>query len=221
MGKKIAVIHTSLAVREKIDHEIRRQIPDADIHNIIDEKLLSEVMERGGIDSDIIKRMTLYVQAADSMGADIIFNACSSVGEAFELAGKLTDIPCLKIDQAMAEQAAAEGCSIAVYGTVATTLDPSARLIQNVARDMGKEVTVTPHLIDGAFQILQEQGPQKHNEMVLAKIRETHEKHDVIVLAQASMSVLIPEMGDIEKPVLYSVVSGVERLKMMLEGASK
>lgn len=219
MGKKIAVIHTSLAVREKIDNEIKRQIPDADIHNIIDEKILSEVMERGGVDSDITKRMTLYVQAADSMGADIILNACSSVSEAFELASKLTDIPCLKIDQAMAEQAVESGSSIAVYGTVATTLNPSARLIQNVAHDKGKEVTVTPYLINGAFEILQEQGPQKHNEMVLAEIRRTHEKHDVIVLAQASMAVLIPEMGNMKKPVLYSVRSGIERLKMMLATA--
>lgn len=217
MKKKIAVIHTSLAVRERIDNEIRKQIPDADIHNIIDEKLLSEVMERGGIDSDIIRRMTLYVQAADSMGADIILNACSSVGEAFELAGKLTDIPCLKIDQAMAEQAVALGEKIAVYGTVATTLNPSVRLIQNVAQSMEKQVEVTPYLIDGAFQILQEQGPQKHNEMVLGKILETYDKHDVIVLAQVSMTVLIPEMGEIRQPVLYSVVSGIEKLKKMLE----
>ncbi len=200
-----------------MDSEIRKQIPDADVHNIIDEKILSDVMERGGVDADIKKRMSLYVQAADSMGADIILNACSSVGEAFELASQFTNVPCLKIDQAMAEQAVHLGSSIAVYGTVATTLDPSARLIQNVALEQGKEVTVTPYLIDGAFQILQAEGPQKHNEMVLAKIRETNEKHDVIVLAQASMAVLIPELEDRKQPVLYSLVSGIERLKEMLE----
>ena len=42
---------------------------------------------------------------------------------------------------------------------------------------------------------------------------ETKERHDVIVLAQASMAVLIPEMKNVTQPVLYSINSGVKRLK--------
>ena len=39
----------------------------------------------------------------------------------------------------------------------------------------------------------------------------------VLVLAQASMAVLIPHLQDVEQPVLYSLVSGVKRLKELLE----
>lgn len=56
--------------------------------------------------------------------------------------------------------------------------------------------------------------------MVMKKIMETKERHDVIVLAQASMAVLIPEMKNVTQPVLYSINSGVKRLKKMLEQAA-
>ncbi|HJB34347.1 MAG TPA: aspartate/glutamate racemase family protein [Candidatus Blautia merdipullorum] len=217
MSKKIAVIHTSLTIFPSMDKEILRQIPDADIHNIIDVKILSDVMKNGGINEDIKKRMTMYVLACESMGADIILNACSSVGEAFDVAQSITTVPCLKIDQAMAEEAAEVGSNIAVYGTVGTTLEPSARLIERVAAEKGKSITVTKYLIDGAFQILSEGDTETHNKMVLKKIMETKDDHDVIVLAQASMAVLIPEMKDFTQPVLYSLVSGVTRLKECLE----
>lgn len=217
MSKKVAVIHTSLTIFPSMDKEILRQIPDADIHNIIDAKILSDVMENGGINEDIIKRMTMYVLACESMGADIILNACSSVGEAFDVAQSVTTVPCLKIDQAMAEAAVEAGTNIAVYGTVGTTLEPSARLIERVAKENKKNVTITKYLIDGAFQILAAGDTETHNKMVLKRIMETKDHHDVIVLAQASMAVLIPEMADFTQPVLYSLVSGVSRLKECLE----
>ena len=82
---------------------------------------------------------------------------------------------------------------------------------------MGKPVTVETYLIDGAFQILTvEKDPEAHNRMVLDKIIETHAVHDVIVLAQASMAVLIPQLGDLDKPVLYSLVSGIEGVRQVL-----
>lgn len=212
-GKKIAVIHTSLTVIENMNREIKQQIPDADIHNIIDEKLLSDVIQNGGVNRDIKRRMCLYVQAAEVMGADYILNACSSVGEAFDAAEQLTAIPCLKIDQAMAETAVRTGCSVAVYGTVATTLKPSADLIKREAQNIGREVEVAAYLVEGAFQVLAERNVKKHNQMVKERIMQTYKPHDVIVLAQASMAVLIPELSGLGKPILYSMESGVKRLK--------
>lgn len=217
MGRKIAVIHTSLAIREALDAEIIRQIPDAEIYNIIDERMLSDVMRKGGVDEEICCRMRLYILAGEAMGADAILNGCSSVGEAFEAGARLTATPCLKIDQAMAEEAVQAGRRIAVYGTVATTLEPSARLIEAEGKKAGVDVTVTRYLINGAFQVLaEEKNVQKHNQMVLKKILETKDGHDVIVLAQASMAVLIPDMKSVTQPVLYSLKSGVKRLKAIL-----
>lgn len=213
MSKKIAVIHTSLAIRDALNRQILSEIPDADIHNIIDERILQDVIDQEGIDASVIKRMSLYVLAAEAMGADAVLNACSSVGEAFDVARKLVSIPTLKIDEPMAEIAVKSGSSIAVYGTVPTTLAPSTRLIENTAQKMNQKVEVTSYLIEGAFQVLtEEENPEKHNEMVLNKIYETHKQHDVIVLAQASMAILIPHLQNLGKPILYSTETGIKRL---------
>lgn len=218
MSKKIAVIHTSLVTKESVDTEIKRVIPDATICNIIEEAWLKEVMASGGITPNIIKRMCLYVQAAEAMGANVILNACSSVGEAFDIARQTVNIPTVKIDEPMAEIAATVGRKVAVFGTVSTTLAPSCRLIEETARNMGKEVEVTPYLIDGAFEVLsEEKNPEKHNRMVLDKIYEVEASYDVIVLAQASMSILVPHLQNLGKPVLYSLKTGVQRVKEVLE----
>lgn len=216
MSKKIAVIHTSLAVLEPIDRQIREEFPDADIHNIIDQRILQDVIDNGGINTSVVKRMCLYIQAAEAMGADVVLNACSSVGEAFDVACRLVDIPAMKIDDPMARLAVEQGTSIGVYGTVPTTLAPSCRLIERTAKEVGKEVQVVPHLVEGAFQVLaEEKDPEKHNEMVLKEIHATHAAHDVLVLAQASMAVVIPALGDLGKPVLYSLKTGVKQLEQV------
>lgn len=217
MSKKIAVIHTSLAIRESVNQQILKVMPDADIHNIIDERILQDVMDNQGINTSIIKRMCLYTQAAEALGADAILNACSSVGEAFDIARRLVSVPTVKIDEAMAEIAVESGTRIAVYGTVATTLAPSQRLIANTAGKKNKGVEVVPFLIDGAFQVLaEEKNTAKHNEMVLKRIHETQKDYDVIVLAQASMAILLPYLKELGKPVLISLESGIERLKQVL-----
>lgn len=218
MSKKIAVIHTSLAIREPVNQQILKEIPDADIHNIIDERILQDVIDHQGINASVMKRMCLYTQAAEAMGADAILNACSSVGEAFDVAKQLVTIPTLKIDEPMAELAVNSGTKIGVYGTVATTLAPSSRLIESTARKMKKDVTVVSHLVDGAFKVLsEEKNPEKHNDMVLKEIHATHAEHDVIVLAQASMAILIPYLSDLGKPVLFSLETGIQRLRQVLE----
>lgn len=216
--KKVAVIHTSLAIRDSVDRELRQKIPDVDVHNIVDERLLQDVMDHGGIGPDVVKRMGLYVDAAVALGADVILSACSSVGPAFDLARRQTSIPTVRIDEPMAEEAAAKGRNIAVYGTVTTTLAPSCELIERTARRLGRTVAVTPYLIDGAFKVLaEEKNPEKHNRMVMDRILATHGGHDVIVLAQASMAILLSQLQEMGKPALYSLASGVARVRSLLQ----
>lgn len=216
--KKVAVIHTSLAIHRSVDDALRTQIPDVEIHNIIDELMLNDVVKNNGVTPDIIARMCKYVDIAADMGVDAILNACSSVGEAFDVARKQTAIPTVRIDEPMAEDAVAKGDRIALYGTVATTLLPSSRLIERIAREKGKQVEVTPYLIDGAFEVLSvEKNVEKHNQMVLDEIMRTQSRHDVIVLAQASMAVLMPKLKNLTQPVMYSLVSGTERVRKVLE----
>ena len=57
---------------------------------------------------------------------------------------------------------------------------------------------------------------EKHNRLCLETIKKAAKDHDVIVLAQGSMSVLLPYIKDIDKPVLTSPRLAIEKVKEML-----
>ena len=106
----------------------------------------------------------------------------------------------------MARFAVEKGEKIAVYGTVKTTLEPSARLISRIAEAEKKKVVVDSYLASDAFEALTvEKNQEKHNQILESLIRDTGNQYDVLVLAQASMSVLIPCLADITKPILSSM----------------
>lgn len=218
--KKVYIIHTSLVSHAELNALFAELVPDARVHNIVDDSLLHDVIQNGGINEKVISRVCAYVQAAAGNGADLIFNQCSSVGEAADIAATLVAVPVLKVDAPMAEKAVALGTRIGVVATVKSTMKPSCNLVRAMASSAGKQVEVVEYLVDGALEVLmKEKNREKHNAMVLESVRKAEKECDVIILAQGSMTVLLPELQGISKPVLTSPRLGVERAKSLLRGA--
>ena len=213
---KVVLIHTSPVSLNDLKALFKEILPGVEMVNIIDDSLLEEVKKNGQINSNIISRMCSYVQVAKTLNPDLIFNQCSSVGEAFDIARKQASCKTLKIDEAMAEKAVMLGSRIGVVATVASTVAPSCRLVESKAKEVGKDVTVTRYLVDGALDILMSGDVDKHNELVINAIRKAEEENDVVVLAQGSMTAILPLLGETKKPVLTSPRLAVERVKKEL-----
>ncbi len=213
---KVVLIHTSPVSLNDLKALFKEIVPEVEMVNIIDDSLLEEVKKNGHVTPAIIRRMCTYVQAADSLHPDLIFNQCSSVGEAFDIARSQVSCKTLKIDEAMAEKAVELGERIGVVATVASTVAPSCRLVEKKAKKAGKNVTVTRYLVDGALDILMSGDVDKHNELVINAIRKAEEENDVVVLAQGSMTAILPLLGDTSKPVLTSPRLAVERVRKEL-----
>ena len=213
---KVVLIHTSPVSLNDLKALFKEIIPEVEMVNIIDDSLLDEVKKNGKINANIISRMCAYVQVAKTLKPDLIFNQCSSVGEAFDIARKQADCKTLKIDEAMAEKAVSMGSKIGVVATVASTVKPSSNLVRTKALEAGKEVTVNEYLVDGALDILMSGDVDKHNELVIEAIRKAEAENDVVVLAQGSMTAIVPLLSDIKKPVLTSPRLAVERVKKEL-----
>lgn len=191
-------------------------IPEAKIHNIVDDSLLAEVSDNGHITPNIVNRMCKYFQSAEQIGSDLIFNQCSSVGEAAAIAAKTVSTPVLRVDEAMGEKAVQLGKRIAVVATVASTVEPSCNLVRQKAAEAGKECEIVPYLVDGAMWALINEGQEKHNRLVKDTVVKAAEECDVIILAQGSMVVLLPELTDIKKPVFSSPELGVKKAREVL-----
>jgi Asp/Glu/hydantoin racemase len=86
------------------------------------------------------------------------------------------------------------------------------------AESKGKKVQVIAELCKGAFEALSKKDTATHDQLVLEGIKRTAQATDLIILAQASMARIIPQLGDQFKvPILTSLRSGVEQVKPFLE----
>lgn len=221
MTRRIALIHTSFVFfeRERLLFELFDEIlPEVERINIVEDKMLVEVMAHGFITLKVIRRMSHYVLAAEAMDVDIIFNTCSSVGPAFDIAKQLVAVPSIKIDDAMAEEAANIGKKIVVLATVPTTLGPTMDLVVSKAENINKEVEVQRALAEGAFDILMAGDVNSHDDMVARKAKEVSRWADTLVLAQCSMARLAPRVSqETGLPVLSSPRLAVEFVKGALD----
>ncbi len=110
----IAVIHTGPVTVLPIKEQLNELIAGARIINIMDDSLLNDVRAAGHLTPEVASRIYSYMSNAQAMGADVILNACSSVGEASDSLKGFIRTPIIKIDESMAEEASAIGRRIGV-----------------------------------------------------------------------------------------------------------
>jgi len=221
MPKTLACIHTSMVfinVETMMNEIFKEVMPNTRRINIVDDSLLADVMATGHISPVVIKRMCKYVEAAEETGADAVLSLCSSLGPTMDVARQLVSIPVIKIDDAMTEEAAKRANRIGVMATVPTTLGPTVDLIRSKARAMNKQPQIEPALVDGAFKILMNGDRDLHDRMVSEAARKLAKEVDLIVLAQASMTRLVPNLSDATGlSVLSSPRLAIEYTKRLLD----
>ena len=217
----VTIVHTSFVSVDDLTALFKELGPEFQVRHIVDDSLLPEVLANGGVTKEVTSRVCAYYKAAQEAGADMVFNQCSSVGEAADVAAKLIRTPVVKVDKKMAQVACETGRKIAVAATLETTLGPTCRLLESTAREMNKEIIVEPLLVDGAFTELISGNRGKHNQMVLDAIRGALDRVDVVVCAQGSMVAILPELGETRVPVLTSprmgVAAAVEELRRIMQ----
>ena len=211
--KRITVLQTSFAKREDTIAYLEERLPGITINFITDSSLLPEIRAAGKPTQPVIRRMTLYAMAAEAMGADLILNSCSTVGEVADIYAKVVSVPVVKIDDPMAKQAASLGDNIALIATLPTTLGPSRRAIQRYGQEYGRDMKFTESFEQSAWEALAAGDSKRHNDILIESIHRLDAAgFDAIVMAQVSMRALLPDLKDVKTPVLCSFYSGLDRV---------
>jgi Asp/Glu/hydantoin racemase len=203
------IVHTSFVSVQDLTALFQKHGPGIEVRHIVDDSLLAEVLANKGVTAAVRTRMRQYFKAAEVAGADLIFNQCSSVGEAADDAARTVRVPVVKVDSAMAEAACRMGRRVGVVATLKTTLGPTCRLVEATARRLRKRIKITRCLVTGAFATLVEGDRAGHNRKVIAAIRQLTRKVDVVICAQGSMAAILPKLGKTNIPVLTSPELGV------------
>lgn len=211
---KLAIIHTTSATVDSMKNLAAEMLPGYELVNFVDDSILPQLGQNGGNLAEVEERLIHYARFAEQAGADVILEACSSVGEVVTKMQSAVAIPIVRIDEAMAEQAVQRGNRLGVAATLPTTLQPTTRLLQAKAQMAGKQVEVKPLLIAGAYQKLMAGDREGHDNLLVEKLEELARTVDVVVLAQASMARVLPRLSDADQEkILVSPRLAMERVK--------
>jgi Asp/Glu/hydantoin racemase len=216
--KTIGFLHTVLGLPPTFADLAQELVPGAQIFHIVDETLLGNTRKLGRLTPATRRRVLGYVESAAEAGADLVVVTCSSIGPAVDASREFLDVPVLRIDEPMADEAVRVGRRIGVVATLSTTLEPTADLVARRGVAAGEDVEVLEHLCDGAFDALSAGDRDRHDELVRTGLRELIGDVDVVVLAQASMARVVETLDGAERtvPILSSPRLGMERVAELL-----
>jgi len=201
--KRLALIHTVIFLADMFKKKLAARYPGLQSFHVVDESLIQGLFAAGGMTPGIVRRLAGQAGLARDAGAEVILFTCSSTSPAVDLIRPLIDVPVLKIDDPLAERAVLTGEKIGVICTAKTTLLPCQNLIREHADRLGRKVTVQGRLESTAFEAVMAGDKARHDELVKQVAAELSRECDVVVLAQASMAHLAPELNEsLKVPVL-------------------
>lgn len=195
--------------------------PQARCRNLLDDSL-SPDLEAQGMGPAMVDRMVGLAGYARTHGADAVLFTCSAFGVAIEAAQKVHDIPILKPNEAMFDEALDLCQALPRSGRIGllTTFAPaSASMQQELQETIAQRqlsVTVEAVCAEGALARLQAGDGTAHDQMVL-NAAQRMPLCDVYVVGQFSMARTQPLLAAaLGQPVLTSPTSAVHRLKTAL-----
>ncbi|HET7628127.1 MAG TPA: aspartate/glutamate racemase family protein [Bacillales bacterium] len=218
MGCRLAIIHTTPVTVEPLKQLALRLIGDCEVINFVDDSILPRLLVNDGDVNEVKHKLLQYAKYAEAEEADVVLNACSSVGETVAEMRKELSIPVVRIDEAMAETAVNRGNTVGVAATLSTTLRPTVQLLKEKATARKAAIEVQPLLADDAYRALAAGDRQEHDRLVAESLADLAKKTDVVVLAQASMAQAVERLpAAIRGQFLSSPESGMKRVKQTLE----
>jgi len=220
MTKRLVLLHTVSSLVDLFNNLAEELLPDdVRVLHVADEMLLDVVLENGGLSPFTYRRVTGHVVAAEQAGADVVMFTCSSISPCADVAALMVNIPVLKVDLPMVDQAISIGNRIGVAATAPTTLGPTTGLVRERAALAGKHVAVDALLCEGAYDALFAGDVEAHDRIVRYALKGLMARNDVVVLAQASMARVADTIPSDERrvPVISSPRPAMAHARDVLE----
>ncbi|MDH4440166.1 MAG: aspartate/glutamate racemase family protein [Rhizobium sp.] len=213
---KLVFIHTVPALAERFRVLAETMLGDWSSEAVVDDRLLLDTIENGRVSDETAKRLAAHIQVQIETGADAIVVTCSTLGGTVDAIRPTVSVPLLRIDRAMAEQAILTARRIGVLATLPTTLEPTRRLLEEIAKGTGEDREISAHLCEGAFALLRAGDREGHDVAVRAGFSHLADHVDLMVLAQASMADAFGTLPQGSLPYLTSPQIGMAAIASQL-----
>lgn len=201
---KLAFLHTSHVLIPMFSRLASEIMPDVQVFHLTDESLIRNTIAAGELTKTTTRRLVNTIENAHEGGADAVMVTCSSIGAGVAVARLLFDFPVLRVDEPMALEAVRIGGRIGVAATLRTTLEPTIALIEQIAKEENRDIRIVRSLAEGAFEAVLAGNTERHDALLIESLKKLQSQADVIVLAQASMARVIPQVAANGGPPILS-----------------
>ena len=216
MPKRIALIHATPVAIQPVVEAFRRGWTDVDTFNVLDDALSTDLARAGTLNAALKRRIAALAEYATGIGIDAILYTCSAFGEAIDAVARTAQMPVLKPNEAMFEEALRLGTTIGLLATFQPSIPSLEQEFVDMARAHGKTVTLESACAPEAMAALTAGDADQHDRLIAeAAPRLAH--CDVVMLAQFSMARARSAVQQvIDNKVLTSPDSAVAKLKAVL-----
>jgi hypothetical protein len=214
----IAAVHNTPASIPPLRAALAEELPDAQLWNLIDDRLGTEADELNGELSPRLRdRMLTLIRHGVTGGADAVVIACSMYGDVRAVAEKLITTPVFASDTDMlAEIAAAAPRRVAVLASLkGAATDTTARLTAALAG--ADAVEVVPVFCDGAAEAAARADISALVGLFAAELNGAARPFDMVCIAQYSLSPVAAALADnIALPVASPPLSAARAIARRL-----
>lgn len=217
MKHQVAFIHTSPAAIPPLADYFRDFAAELEVTNLLDDGLLRFFAQQKETAAEARLADMLCV-ARDAYNSELAVVTCSAVTrQLIRRLAEATGLPVVKLDDELARQAVSMGTRLGVVVTFRPTQAVIGKLLREMAEEIGRSVELTFRVIPEAYEALHTGMAEKHDALLLAGIEQlAAEPIDALVLAQVSMSRILPKLPSLPVPVLSSLPASLHTIRQRL-----
>jgi len=182
--------------------------PGRPSNHVVDESLLADARERGGVDDELTERLIARLKEAAN-GASVVVCTCSTISGPAEQLSSAVGVHVVRVDRPMAELAVDSGTRIAVVAALLSTIAPTVELLTEVAKLKGRTLTLDEVVLADAWNLFECGEMAGYASAIAEAVDSLDPAIEVVVLAQASMAGAA-SLCKTTAPVLSSPRSAVE-----------
>jgi Asp/Glu/hydantoin racemase len=209
---RVALIHALAHSVAPVNEAFEQRWPQARRMNLLDDSLSADLADVGAIDERMTRRFLALADYVLGTGAQGILFTCSAFGTCIDaVKARYREVPVLKPNEAMIDEAPRAGRRIGLVASFAPTL-------ASMPAEFSSDVVVTPVLADGALEALNRGNAQLHDLLVADAAERIARNVDAIALAQFSLARAAPLVAQrTGVPVLTTPDSAVIALRKRIE----
>ncbi len=210
---RIALISATASAIPPAEEALAREYPTAETWNLVDDRLLTDANDRGGVDAELRERMERLIAYAADSGASGILLTCSMYGS-IATATRLP-IPVLAPDEAAIDELlAAKYRKVLVVASLETALTDSVSRLRSAFESAGVATVVTGTFAPDAMAATRSGDLIALAESLVDAARESLDDADAVFLAQYTLAPAGPALARaFGLPVISGPASSAIRLR--------